>query len=153
MRPQLIIATSLLALAACGEPAGTPAVAENPAAAPQPAGPASVPPAADADLGGGMVMTPADPGGFTADGFTFHTMPGTKHLVRLEAPGTDTWKPASTGEPTVKALGVRDETTPDDKKALVLEYEMLQSGNIAIEFQRLEDGEVEATRTIHFMVH
>lgn len=153
MRPQLIVATSLLALAACGEPAGAPVVAENPAAAPQPADSASVPPAAGADLGGGLVMTPADPGGFTADGFTFHTIPGAKHIVRLEAPGTDTWKPASTVEPTVKALGARDETTLDGKKALVLEYEMVQSGNIAIEFQRLEDGEVEATRTIHFMVH
>lgn len=152
MRRQLIVATSLLALAACGEPAGTP-VAESPAAAIQPAGPASAPAAGGADLGGGMVMTPADPGGFTADGFTFHTMPGAKHIVRLEAPGTDIWKPASAGEPTVKALGVRDETTVDGKKALVLEYEMLQSGNIAIEFQRLEDGKVEATRTIHFMVH
>lgn len=98
-------------------------------------------------------MTPADPGGFTADGFTFHTMPGSKHVVRLEAPGTDTWKPASDGAPTVKLLGTREDTTPDGKKALVLEYEMLQSGNAAIEFQRLEDGQVEGTRTIRFMVH
>lgn len=129
----------MLTLAACGGPAATPAATE-------PAAPAS----ADA---GSITMTPEDPGGFTADGFTFHTRPGSKHVVRLEAPGTDTWKATSTGEPTVKPLGERRETTPEGKAALIQEFEALQSGNVAIEFQRLEDGEVEGTRTINFVVH
>jgi hypothetical protein len=100
-----------------------------------------------------MAMTAEDPGGFTADAFTFHTRPGSKHIVRLPAPGTDTWKATSTGEPTMKLLGERRETTPEGKAALVMEFEALQSGNAAIEFQRLEDGKVEGSRTINFMVH
>lgn len=148
MRSYIVAGLSSLALAGCGKPEGTLVVPEETAAT---APDHNV--AADANGAGTMIMTPEDPGGFTTDGFTFHTMPGSKHVVRLEAPGTDTWQPASTGEPTVKPLGTREETTPDGKKALVLEYEMLQSGNAAIEFQRMEDGKVEDSRTIHFMVH
>jgi hypothetical protein len=144
-------AIALLALAACGDHDAV----DDSAAAPAPdmAGHDMADMPAGADMGGGMMMTPADPGGFTADGFTFHTRPGTKHLVRLEAPGGDTWRPTSGGEPFVKALETRTETTPEGKAALILEYEMLQSGNAAIVFERLEDGEVEATRTVNFMVH
>ena len=98
-------------------------------------------------------MTAADPGGFIEEGFVFHSRPGSKHVVRLPSPGTDTWQPASSGEPAIKQIGSRKETTPDGKAALVFEYEMLQSGNAAIEFQRLEDGKVEGKRTITFMVH
>lgn len=147
MKSIVIAGASLLALAACGGPASTPAVGEKPATV------ATEPAQAASAVAGGMSMTPEDPGGFTVDGFTFHTRPGAKHVVRLEAPGTDTWKATAAGEPTVKPLGERRETTPEGKAALVLEFEAIQSGNVAIEFQRLEDGEVEGTRTINFMVH
>lgn len=102
---------------------------------------------------GGMMMTPEDPGGFTAEGFTFHTRPSSKHVVRLEAPGGDTWRAAASGQPYVKEIETRTETTPEGKTARIFVFEMLQSGNAAIPFERLEDGEVEATRTINFMVH
>jgi hypothetical protein len=138
--------TPLLLLAACTEPPQ-----ETPQAV---SAPVAVEEAASApDHTSGAAMTAADPGGFTQEGFVFHTMPGSKHVVRLPSPGTDTWQPASSGEPAVKQIGTRKETTTDGKAALVLEYEMLQSGNATIEFQRLEDGEVEGKRTITFMVH
>lgn len=146
---------SVLLLAACdqAEAPSTPAVDEHAVAAAD-SGPAAAPAAAsESNLGGGMTMTAEDPGGFTADGFTVHTRPGTKHIVRLEAPGTDTWRAASTGEPIIKPVGERKETTPEGKAALVFEYEALQSGNVTIKFERLEDGEVEASRSINFMVH
>lgn len=142
----ILLSASVLALAACGDtkPAEPAPVAEAPAA---------VEHAAHDQASIEIPMTPADPGGFTQDDFTFHTKPGVKHIVRLEAPGTDTWKATSTGEPTVKPAGERRETTGEGKAALVLEYEMLQAGTVSIVFQRLEDGKVEATRTIMFMVH
>ena len=149
MKSVVIAGASLLALAACGGPASSPAVTEAPAVAATEPVPAQT---AGADAGA-MTMTPEDPGGFTVDGFTFRTRPGSKHIVRLEAPGTDTWKATSTGEPTVKPLGERRETTPEGKAALVLEFQALQSGNVAIEFQRLEDRDVEGARTINFMIH
>lgn len=143
MRVAMIVGAAL-ALSACTEeqapapaPAETPPVAEP--TAPEPA----------AAVG----MTPEDPGGFTEDGFTFHTMPGSKHVVRLPSPGTDTWQTASSGEPTVKQAGTRKETTAEGKAALVFEYEALQAGNVSIEFVRMEDGKVEGKRTITFMVH
>ena len=142
----IVPAAVLLALAACSDPSTT-APAETSAPVAEPAGPASADAAAD------MAMTPEDLGGFTQDGFTFHTRPGSKHVVRLEAPGTDTWKAASTGEPAVRPLGDRKETTPEGKAALVFEFEAVQSGNAEIVFERLEDGEVEGRRTIRFMVH
>lgn len=145
MKIAALAGLSLLALAACN-PSTEPEKTETPAA-PEAAAPAAPAPAAD------VAMTPEDPGGFTQDGFTFHTRPGSKHIVRLEAPGTDTWKATSTGGPFVKPLGERRETTPEGKAALVLEFEAVQSGNAAIVFQRLEDGEVEASRIINFMVH
>ena len=150
MRVAFVFAPLLL-LAACTEPpqeaqqaVSAPTAVEEAAPAPQAAAP---------DQMSGAAMTTADPGGFTEEGFVFHSRPGSKHVVRLPSPGTDTWQPASSGEPAVKQIGLRKETTPDGKAALVLEYEMLQSGNAAIEFQRLEDGEVEGKRTITFMVH
>ena len=96
--------------------------------------------------------TPEDPGGLTEDGFTFHTQPGAKHIVRLPSPGTDTWRAASSGEPTVKQTGSRKDVTADGKPALIFEYEMLKAGSAAIDFERLEDGEVEGKRTITFIV-
>lgn len=144
---KIISAAALFVLAACEESSTTtPAETADPAAG-APAATASVD--ADAD----MAMTPEDLGGFTQDGFTFHTRPGSKHVVRLEAPGTDTWKPKTTGEPAVKLLGERKETTPEGKAALVFDFEAMQSGNAEIVFERLEDGEVEASRTVRFMVH
>ena len=141
----IIPAAALLALAACGESSTT--------APTETAAPATEQPAATASADADMAMTPEDLGGFTQDGFTFHTRPGSKHVVRLEAPGTDTWKPKSTGEPAVKLLGERKETTPEGKAALIFDFEAVQSGNAEIVFERLEDGEVEASRTIRFMVH
>ena len=142
----VIPAAALFALAACSDPSTT-APAETSTPATEPAAPSSPDPAAD------MAMTPEDLGGFTQDGFTFHTRPGSKHVVRLEAPGTDTWRPTSTGDPAVKPLGDRKETTPEGKAALVFEFEAVQSGNAEIVFERVEDGEVEGRRTIRFMVH
>ncbi len=141
----------LLLLNACTERTQEPeqaVVLPTPAAIAAPA-----PPPAAADQAGRDMMTASDPGGFTAEGFVFHSRPGSKHVVRLPSPGTDTWQPTSSGKPAVSQTGSRKETTPDGKAALVFEYEMLQSGNVSIEFQRLEDGEVEGKRTITFMVH
>ena len=149
MRVALVFA--LLLLSACTKPPQEAEQAASPPMAPEEATPA--PPAVTPDQAGGATMTAADPGGFTEEGFVFHSRPGSKHVVRLPSPGTDTWQPASSGEPAVKQIGSRKETTPDGKAALVFEYEMLQSGNVSIEFQRLEDGEVEGKRTITFMVH
>jgi hypothetical protein len=100
----------------------------------------------------GATLTPEDPGGLTEDGFIFHTRPGAKHIVRLPSPGTDTWRAASSGDPTVKQTSSRKDVTADGKPALIFEYEMLQAGNAAIQFERLEDGEVEGKRTITFEV-
>lgn len=138
----------LLLLSACDklqEEAGSTPVAGEEAASP-------LPPAAPAQAGQ-PTMTAVDPGGFTEEGFVFHSMPGSQHVVRLPSPGTDTWQPASSGEPVVTQSGSRKETTPDGKAALVFEYKTLQSGNVSIEFQRMEDGKVEGKRTITFMVH
>lgn len=99
-----------------------------------------------------VAMTPEDPGGFTEDGFTFHTRSGAKHIVRLPSPGSDTWRAASSGAPTVKLTATRKETTPDGKQALIFEYEMLAAGSVVVEFERLEDGTVEGARTITFGV-
>ena len=141
----------LLLLNACTE---RPQEPERATAPPTPAASAApTPPPAALDQVGGATMTAADPGGFTEEGFVFHSRPGSKHVVRLPSPGTDTWQPASSGEPAVGQIGSRTETTPDGKAALVFEYEMLQAGNVSIEFQRLEDGEVEGKRIITFMVH
>ena len=142
---KIIPAAALLVLAACGE-SSTTAPAET-------AAPAAEQPTASADADPDMAMTPEDLGGFTQDGFTFHTRPGSKHVVRLEAPGTDTWKPKTTGEPAVKLLGERKGTTPEGKAALIFDFEAMQSGNAEIVFERLEDGDVEASRTVRFMVH
>lgn len=150
MRVAFVFAPLLL-LGACTEPPQEAQQAVSAPTAVEEAAPA--PPAAAPDQMSGAAMTAADPGGFTEEGFVFHSRPGSKHVVRLPSPGTDTWQPASSGEPAAKQIGSRNETTPDGKAALVLEYEMLQSGNAAIEFQRLEDGEVEGKRTITFMVH
>lgn len=144
---RIVLAAAVLLVAACTKDVEP--VAEAPAAAPPPAAEPAPAPEPVAMTG----MTAEDPGGLTEDGFTFHTRPGSKHVVRLPAPGTDTWKAATAGEPTVKQTGTRAETGPDGKPAIVFEYEMLQSGNAAIEFQRMEDGEVEGKRTINFMVH
>ena len=141
----------LLLLSACTKPPQETERAASPPMAAEEAAPAPSP--ATADQAGGVTMTAADTGGFTEEGFVFHSRPGSKHVVRLPSPGTDTWEPASSGEPAVKQIGSRKETTSDGKAALVFEYEMLQSGNISIEFKRLEDGEVEGKRTITFMVH
>jgi hypothetical protein len=150
MRVAFVFAPLLL-LAACTEPRQEVQQAVSAPTAVEEAAPA--PPAATPDQMSGAAMTAADPGGFTEEGFVFHSRPGSKHVVRLPSPGTDTWQSASSDEPAVRQIGSRKETTPDGKAALVLEYEMLQSGNAAIEFQRLEDGAVEGKRTITFMVH
>ena len=144
------VVVPLLLLSACTKPleeaeqAASPLISVEEVASPSPAA---------APQAGGPTMTAVDPGGFTEEGFLFHSKPGSEHVVRLPSPGTDTWQPASTGEPAVGQIGSRKETTPDGKAALVFEYKMLQSGNVSIEFQRLEDGKVEGKRTITFMVH
>jgi hypothetical protein len=142
-----LVSVSLLAMAACTRSDTPEQAAAPPATVEAPSAPSAPEPTSD------TVMTAEDPGGFTEEGFVFHTRPGSKHVVRLPSPGTDTWKASSSGGPTVKQTGLRKETTPEGKAALVFEYEMLQSGNVSIEFQRLEDGEVEGKRTIIFMVH
>lgn len=140
----------LLLLSACTRPqeeaaqAASQLVAAEEAASP-------LPPAAFAQAGE-PTMTAVDPGDFTEHGFVFHSKPGSEHVVRLPSPGTDTWQPASSGEPAIAQIGSRKETTPDGKAALVFQYKMLQSGNVSIEFQRMEDGKVEGKRTITFMV-
>ncbi len=144
--------TPVLLLVACTQPSqGVEQAASAPTIAAEAGRPAAA--AAGPSQSAAPTMTAADPGGFTEEGFVFHSTPGSKHVVRLPSPGTDTWQPVSSGEPAVKQSGSRKETTPDGKAALVFEYEMLQPGNAAIEFQRLEDGEVEGKRTINFMVH
>ena len=141
----------LLLLSACTKPqeeaerAASQLVAAEDAASPRP-------PAASVQAGE-PTMTAVDPGGFTEEGFVFHSRLGSEHVVRLPSPGTDTWQPASSGEPVVGQIGSRKETMSDGKAALVFEYKMLQSGNVSIEFQRIEDGKVEGKRTITFIVH
>lgn len=145
------VVVHLLLVGACTKPLEETDQAASPLITMETAAPS--PAAAAPDQASGPTITAVDPGGFTAEGFVFHSRPGSEHVVRLPSPGTDTWQPASSGEPTVGQIGSRKETTPDGKAALVLEYTMLQSGNVSIEFQRLEDGEVEGKRTITFMVH
>lgn len=139
--------TVALALIACNDNVQTGTTATTPSSSQS-----SVDPETAASRASDAAMTPEDPDGFTLDGFTFQTRPGAKHVVRLPSPGTDTWRVASSGDPTVKQTATRKETTADGKPALVFEYEMLQAGNAALEFERLEDGAVEGKRTITFNV-
>jgi uncharacterized protein involved in copper resistance len=144
-----------LALAACGE---QPEEASAPMGEDHAADGHSPAPAPGSDLGGGMLMTPADPGGETADGFTFHTVPGVTHIVRLPIPeGGQPWIAQSTGEPSVRPLAVRTETGPAGETFQIAEYETMSAGNAAITLVRHEtempDSPAVETRTVNFMVH
>ncbi len=133
----------LLVTAACTE-----TDAPDTAATHETVAPASAPAPAMADVGAAV----NDAVGFTEDAAVIQGKLGSKHVVRLPSPGTDTWRAASSGEPAVRQTGSRTETTADGKAALVFQYEMLQAGSVSLDFERLEDGEVEGKRTVTFTV-
>ncbi|MBI1340092.1 hypothetical protein GC169_07790 [bacterium] len=106
--------------------------------------------------GGESMWTPTDPGGLTPADFMFHTIPGNRHIVRLPAPGSDTWKVSAdvTGAPSVKLIETRGETLAG-APVLVAEFEMVEAGTVPVKFERHEGGsaDVEGELTVNFMVH
>lgn len=161
-----LASAAALGLAACGpQAASTDAPADDHAAAEAAAtehaaaghaGGAAHDPG-EAHGGGDSMWTPTDPGGVTADGFTFHTIPGNRHIVRLPVSGTEVWTLSTTvtGAPAVKLVETRTETAADGSSLFIAEYEMVAAGTVPVNFERRPavDGPVAGEQTVNFMVH
>jgi hypothetical protein len=169
MRPFILAAVSVLALAACSRPTEPAAAgAEAPAAVAETATPAASDEHAGHDMSGHTTgpmdeaMAKADASDdaaveLTPDNHTFHTYPAKTETVRLPNTEGGFWSLQGEVPANVALTGTGLDAMPDGSKAFAARFEMKTSGNSTVVFERrgsenATDPVLEA-RTINFMVH